>query len=71
MKTKIPRVTLPLALLALLSVSCGKQEEGRTDEGFEPYQTWTNDSTNNFWEKGQGDGIAFAPGREEDTTLFI
>ena len=45
------RLIFPLALLALLFVSCGKQEEGRTDEGFEPHPTWTDDSTNNFWGK--------------------
>ena len=62
---------LILTALLLLFLSCGKQEEGRTDEGFEPHPTWTDDSTNNFWEKGLDDGIAFAPGREEDTILFI
>ena len=56
--------------LALLFVSCGKQEEGRTDEGLEPHPTWTDDSTNNFWEKGLDDGIAFDPGWEKDTSLF-
>ena len=44
----------PLAFLALLTVSCGKpnnQQPG--EEDFDLHPTWTDDSTNNFWDKHQ------------------
>ena len=72
MKSK--NLILPFAAIVFLFLSCSKPEEQRSGDGeedFDPHPTWTDDSTNNFWEKGLDDGIAFDPGREEDTTLFI
>jgi len=69
MKSKY--LILPFAAIVFLILSCSKPEEQRSgDEGFEPHPTWTDDSTNNFWEKGLDDGIAFDPGWEKDTSLF-
>lgn len=55
---------LPLALLALLFLSCGKQE-GATEyggheghegyEGYEDHPTWTDSNPEAFWDK-QADG---------------
>ncbi len=50
-------IAIPIVTLMALLLSCSKQREERTDEGFEPHPTWTDDSTNNFWEKSPGNCI--------------
>ena len=67
-KKKRYRLILPLALLALLAVSCGKQTEG---PGYEPYDThpyWTDSNPDAFWDK-QPDGLRLDTVWEGDTTI--
>ena len=45
-----------LSFLALLSVSCGKQEGASGDESLAPHSTWTDSNPEAFWDK-QPDGL--------------
>ncbi|MGX8713946.1 MAG: hypothetical protein ACSW8I_09785 [bacterium] len=49
MKHKL--LILPLAVVALFFVFCDKSSEPSGDEPFDQHPTWTDDSTNNFWDK--------------------
>ena len=62
-------IALPIVTLTVLLLSCSKQGEERTDEGFDPHPTWTDDSTNNFWEKSPGDCITTVSPCEGDITI--
>ena len=67
---KLKRLILPLAAVALLFVSCDKpsdRQEG--EEGFEPHPTWTDDSTNNFWDKQPSSGFTIDTAWDGDTTI--
>ena len=48
---KHKHLILPLALVALLFVSCEKSSDQQTYEDYDSHPTWTGDSTNNFWSK--------------------
>ncbi len=60
---------LPFVLLALGFVSCGKHCDQQADEMFDQHPTWTSDSTNNFWEKRQGEGFRMETVWDDDTTI--
>ena len=66
---KPKHIILPLALLALLFVSCDKTDGQTTDEAFEQHPTWTDDSTNNFWDKQQNGGFTIDTAWDGDTTI--
>ena len=44
------KALLSVLLVCLIIVSCGKGDFDNTEEPLEPHPTWTDDSTNNFWE---------------------
>lgn len=52
---KLKHIILPLALLALLSVSCDKSSDRQAVEPYDQHPTWTSDSANNFWDKQPSD----------------
>ena len=52
---KAKHIILPLALLALLFLSCGKQEGASGDESLAPHSIWTDSTPEAFWDKQQGD----------------
>lgn len=60
---------LPIALLALLFVSCDKTDGQTTDEAFDQHPTWTDDSSNNFWDKQQNGGFQIDTAWDGDTTI--
>lgn len=66
---KARRLILPLALLALLFVSCDKTDGQTTDEAFDQHPTWTDDSSNNFWDKQQNGGFQIDTAWDGDTTI--
>lgn len=66
---KARRLILPIALLALLFVSCDKTDGQTTDEAFDQHPTWTDDSTNNFWDKQQNGGFQIDTAWDGDTTI--
>ena len=66
---KARRLILPLALLALLFVSCDKTDGQTTDEAFDQHPTWTDDSSNNFWDKQPSSGFTIDAAWDGDTTI--
>lgn len=59
-----------LIFLALLSVSCSKPDNQQSgEENFDQHPTWTDDSTNNFWDKQHGDGLQLDTVWDGDTTI--
>ena len=66
---KPKHLILPLALLALLFVSCDKTDGQTTDEAFDQHPTWTDDSSNNFWDKQQNGGFQIDTAWDGDTTI--
>lgn len=66
---KARRLILPIALLALLFVSCDKTDGQTTDEAFDQHPTWTDDSSNNFWDKQQNGGFQIDTAWDGDTTI--
>lgn len=67
---KARRLILPIALLALLFVSCDKTDGQTTDEAFDQHPTWTDDSTNNFWDKQSSSGFTIDTAWGGDT-IFV
>ena len=66
---KHKHLILPLALLALLFFSCGKQPEGPSGyEGYEDHPTWTDSNPEAFWDK-QLDGLRLDTVWLGDTTI--
>ena len=65
---KAKHIILPLALLALLFLSCGKQEGASGDESLAPHSTWTDSNPEAFWEKGP-DGLRLDTVWDGDTTI--
>lgn len=64
------RLIFPLALLALLVVSCSKSVERRSREGgFDQSAAWAYDSADSFWDKEQGDGFTIDTTMDGDTTI--
>ncbi len=59
------RQTLPYAFMALLFLSCTKQE-GQPEEDFDQHPTWTQQDSTAFWDKQQGD-ITITPYTHETT----
>ena len=60
---------LPLALLALLSGSCSKQDEQKSGkEDFEQHSTWTSGS-GTFWNKNNSNGFQIDTSWGGDTTI--
>lgn len=60
----------PIAILALLSVSCSKADVQRSgEEAFDQHPTWTDDSTNNFWDKQPSRGFTIDTAWDGDTTI--
>lgn len=49
----IKHIILPLALLALLFVSCSKQE-GQPVDAFDTHTTWNDSNPSSFWDKQTG-----------------
>lgn len=66
---KARRLILPIALLALLFVSCDKTDGQTTDEAFDQHPTWTDDSSNNFWDKQPSSGFTIDTAWDGDTTI--
>ena len=67
---KQKHLILPLALIALLAVSCDKSDNQPTgEEGFDQHPTWTDDSTNNFWDKQPSSGFTIDTAWDGDTTI--
>lgn len=67
---KLKRLILLLAVVALFFVACDKssdQQEG--EEGFDQHPTWTDDSTNNFWDKQPSRGFTIDTAWDGDTTI--
>ena len=62
-------ILLPLAAVALLLVSCDKDSDQQTDEAFDQHPTWTDDSTNNFWDKQSSSGFTIDTAWDGDTTI--
>jgi hypothetical protein len=60
---------LPLAAVALFIVSCDKDSDRQTDEAFDQHPTWTDDSTNNFWDKKPSVGFTIDTAWDGDTTI--
>ena len=58
---------LSFALLALLFLSCGKQEGPAGFEGYEDHPTWTDSNPGAFWDK-QPDGLRLDTVWDGDTT---
>ena len=58
----------PLALLALLVFSFGKQEGPSGYEGYEDHPTWTDSNPDAFWDK-QPDGLRLDTVWIGDTTI--
>lgn len=57
-----------LSFLALLSVSCSKQEEPAGFEGYEDHPTWTDSNPKAFCDK-QPDGLRLDTVWMGDTTI--
>lgn len=68
---KYKHLILPLAAVALRFVSCDKPEGREGEEPFEPHPTWTDDSTNNFWDKQQLNGLQVDTLWDGDTTIIF
>ncbi len=66
---KPKHLILPLALLALFIVSCDKDSDQQTEEKFEQHPTWTDDSSNNFWDKQPSSGFTIDTAWDGDTTI--
>ena len=66
---KHKHLILPLAFLALFFVSCDKDSERQTEEKFDQHPTWTDDSSNNFWDKEQCGGFQIDTAWDGDTTI--
>ena len=66
---KPKHLILPLALFALLFVTCDKDSDQQTDEAFDQHPTWTDDSTNNFWDKQLSSGFTIDTAWDGDTTI--
>ena len=56
-------------VVALLFVSCSKSSDRQTDEAFDQHPTWTDDSTNNFWDKQPSSGFTIDTAWDGDTTI--
>ena len=50
------RLILPLAVVALLFVSCDGADGQYSEEPYDTHPHWTSDSTDNFWDKHLGTG---------------
>lgn len=60
----------PIVILALLFVSCDKVTDDQpTEETFDQHGTWTDDSTNNFWDKQPSIGFTIDTAWDGDTTI--
>ena len=66
---KYNRFFVSLAVFALFIVSCGKTDDSPIVENFEPHPTWTDDSTNNFWDKQQAGGFQIDTVWDGDTII--
>ena len=66
---KHKHLILPLAILALLFVSCDKSSEPSGVEPYDQHPTWTDDSTNNFWDKQPSSGFTIDTAWDNDTTI--
>ena len=66
---KPKHLILPLAAVALFIVSCDKDSDQQTDEAFDQHPTWTDDSSNNFWDKQQNGGLQIDTAWDGDTTI--
>lgn len=65
----LKRIILPLALLFL---SCTKQEEGgRQEESFDQHPTWMDSDSNDFWGKRSGGGFILDTTWDGGTTLYF
>lgn len=62
---------LPLAAVVLLFVSCDKDSGRQMDEAFDQHPTWTDDSTNNFWDKQPSSGFTIDTAWDGDTTIYF
>lgn len=51
------RIIVSLAAIVLFFVSCDKSSDHQTEDTFDQHPTWTDDSTNNFWDKQHGCGF--------------
>ena len=60
---------LPLALLALLFSACDKANNQQANEPYDQHPTWTDDSTNNFWDKQPSNGFTIDTAWDGDTTI--
>jgi hypothetical protein len=60
---------LPLAAVVLFIVSCDKDSDQQTEEKFDQHPTWTDDSSNNFWDKQPSSGFTIDTAWDGDTTI--
>lgn len=67
---KHKHLILSLAATAMLCVGCDKASEPSGDETFDRHPTWTNDNSNNFWEKLPNDGFQIDTAWDGDT-IFV
>ncbi len=66
------RLILQLAILSLLFLSCTKQPEGeQKSDTFERHPTWTDNDSNDFWDKHPGDGFRLDTVWNGDTTIYF
>ena len=66
---KEKHLILPLALFALFFVSCDGAEEQQAEEPYVQHPTWTDDSSNNFWDKQPSIGFTIDTAWDGDTTI--
>ena len=62
---------LPLAAVVLFIVSCDKDSDQQTEEKFDRHPHWTDDSTNNFWDKQPSGGLQIDTVWDGDTTIYF
>ena len=70
--TNIKKSIIPFAFLSLLFLSCTKQPEGeQQSDTFEQHPTWTDNDSNDFWDKQPGDVFRLDTVWNGDTTIYF
>lgn len=57
--------------LALLLLSCTKQEGGQQSETFDQHPTWTDSNPDAFWDKQTNGGFQIDTAWDGDTTIYF